>query len=260
MSIGRLQPWIGPYVIQESSNYCNPVVIENLVMEPSAPGQTAILGSWPRVESCAHPSIIIRNVVCQPSPWGFSFLNGIYLCNAWLACVNTFRFWGRPGMDPESEHAIVLAGNSIDVSLTDIRGSGMRTGLAVVDDCEGTRLTDFSFVGCLHGVAIMHAGSEPGFAASHGHINSTSAGIMLSGVHDFSIDDVLIYCGNYFNETATWPFFGALLERCQEGQFAGVRVSNLWHEEKTCIPYQAAATERITGGVSGPLEYHHLEL
>lgn len=217
-------------------------------MFPTGPRQTAIELDWPRIESCFLSAVFIRNVVMAPGN-GYAWANGIYLRNAWSAQLSGINFVGPGGVpEPQSDNGIILDGDSNDVGISHYTCAGAITGLYLVGQCEGARLTNFSIIGGYFGVVSQHVGSEPGLQISNGHINATLAGVNLQGDHEVALSDLLIFGGNYNAGSKGSAFYAVNLNHCQEVDLRGVRVSSL-DPAKPLVPLAQSRTANVRGTV-----------
>ena len=234
----------GPIVIDVPSNYAGPIVIADRHLTATAPGQTAITIRWPRIESCFLTSVILRDLVINAG-----FRHGIHLVNAWNARIARVNIFGPGGVpDPGMENGIILDGQCMDVSISACNLFGMTTGILIVGEYEGTRISDFSVVGAVHGVAALNAQDEPGLWITNGHINATSVGVFLRHRCQYTLSNLLLYAGNDYASTKRWPFYGVHATDSDDGVLDNVKLGSL-DQGKVIVPLINGGCDRLTGTV-----------
>jgi hypothetical protein len=204
-----------------------PFRLRDLVMVPTGPGQTAIDLRWPgEYESCITTSAILENILTIPGN-GFHWENHIRLTNGWNAQIVGCNNVGPSGMpDPVSMNGIILDGKSTGVSISRHRASGLATAIWIKGECEGTKIDDMDAVGVVNGVvgAPDTGGGEPGLWLTNSHINATQWGVHLTNRYQVFLSNLLLYGGNYFQTTGPHPFYGVVVNGCQEVHCQGVKV------------------------------------
>lgn len=214
---------------------------------PTGPDQTAISISFPEVEASYACTLIIEEQVLMPGN-GHSWRNGIHLNNAWYAKLHNIHIFGPGGYleQPGMENGIILSGRSNSVSIQSYHAMGMITPLLITEKSEATRLSDYEFIGCYHGVAALTSQYSPGMQISRGHIRASSAAFLFQNQCQFTVDDCLVYGDNGFIQSQAWPFYtGLLLDRCFDGVFNNIKIGSMAPEKHMVQPYILGG-DRIT--------------
>ena len=178
----------GPITI--SGQHYHPIVIENKIIRPTGPGQTAITVTFPyEPGSVVTTDITIRNVVIEPG-----FTNCVNLSNAWLSNIEDVSCRGT--WDNPVQNGVILQGRSIDDRLDGVRVTFAITGVLIVHESEGTKITDSTFVAVINGIFADATGSgfrRPQLVVSGTHIASSRLGILARQRTQVSIHDDLLY-------------------------------------------------------------------
>lgn len=129
-----------------------------------------------------------------------------------------------------------IAGEATDVKLSNCQAVSVGTALDIIDNVEGTILSNFVAVDVNIGVSKVHSGGGEPWLAMNGnwHINCRSIGIRMAGVLQATIGMGLLYAQN-----ATAPWVGIKIasgsgtnqdfsiDAMIDGQLAGIAASNL---------------------------------
>lgn len=241
----------GPIRIELTLDQSLPILVENKVLYPTGPGQTAITVTGPRRESAVLPTLILRNVLIAAGN-AYHWQHCAWLTNAWLATIENVTCNGPAGMpEPLTENAFILDGQSTDVILRGVRVSGTVTGVFIKGEAEGTRIVDATLMGVRHGIVAWpdSGGGEPGLWVSGTHINAVVHGIYLRHRYHVFLRDILIYAGDYFASTKGLPFYGLVAEDAQEVQIDRVLVSRNGAEarDKPIVPQTLTRSQNVDG-------------
>lgn len=224
------------------------LVIPPALRIPTGPNQIAIDIRFPNVESSYACTVICCDQVLQPGN-NYSWMDGVYGENLWYAKFGRIHMHGAGGVStPSMRNGITLTGRSNSVSIHGYHAMGMTTALLITGQTEATRLVDYEFLSCMHGVAAITSNLSPGLVVAHGHIHCTSAAFLFQNQRQFYVADSLVYAANGFTETKSWDFYtGLLLGDCADGVFEDVRVGSM-APEKTVFTPLIAGGERIKRG------------
>jgi hypothetical protein len=202
-------------------------VLRDLVLVPTAPGQTALDLTWPGDdESCINRTCVLENITTAPGN-GYFWESHILLRNAWNARVVGCNTIGPSGMpDPVSMNGIVLDGKSTGVVISGHRASGLATAIWIKGEAEGTKIDDLDAVGVCNGIVAAPdtGGGEPGLWITNTHINATQWGIHLTNRYQVFLSNLLLYGGHYYQTTGQHPFYGVVVDGCQEVHCQNVKV------------------------------------
>lgn len=183
-----------------------PLIIENRHFRPTAPGQTGLELVFPRSESVADISVIIRNVTFAPG-----FAHCLVLVNAWNARLENVNCAGAYYGD--TQNGIVLAGQSHNVKIARAHIAHAVTGVLIVNESEGTSIVDSTIEGVTHGVfadASDQPFRRPSLWIRDTHIAASRAGVVLANRTQVSLSGNLIYQHVRLHPPGS-PFEGLLL-------------------------------------------------
>lgn len=239
----------GPLHYVLPAGFGRTIVIPPAHRIPTGPNQTAIALEFPDVESSYGCTVIIQDQVLAPGN-GYSWQHGIYLVNAWYAKLARIHVTGAGGADtPSMENGIILTGRSNSVSIHGYSAMGMQTALLVAGKSEATRLDDFEFISCYHGIAALTDTFSPGLQVDRGHVRATSAAFLFRHQVQFSVRDVLVYADNGFTQTKTWPFHVVHHTACYDGSFERIQVGSM-APEKAVLHEASAGSDRVSVGIT----------
>jgi hypothetical protein len=240
----------GPIVHVYPTVPSTPIVIENKIIYPTAPGQRAIDLVFPRTDSEVMARVVLRNVTIRPGN-DFHFLDGIFLLNAWFSVFDNVEVIAPMGVaEPQMRHAIVLAGQSTEVRLRNLKLSGMETGLLIIGESEGTFIDSSSFIAVKYGIVAWpeSGGDEPGLWITNSHINSSIAGIMFRNRLQVSLRDVLLYFDDHYQSDRGNPYYGVIVDTSRDVWTSNVTiVASNANVKKVCIPWTVANSARLEG-------------
>jgi hypothetical protein len=192
-----MQDVTAPLVIERASHYADgPLVIENLTLWATAPGQTAITVIFPESPSIAQSSVFIRNVCIRPGN-GCGWANGIRLVNCWNPDISAVSIYGGQTDDPAQggglQNGIILDGETMDARIRSVSIVHPITGILVVGQCEGPNIAQTTVLGGIYGVMANTALDESGIWVSDSHFNVSRAGVVLMNRPEAFLHDLLIY-------------------------------------------------------------------
>lgn len=165
------------------------LVIENITIEPSGPGQTAIDLSWPEAFSVAEPTVIIRNVTIRPG-----FAHGIVLRNAWNAVIRDVAIWDTPdNLGTKLVSAVTLDGWTMAATIDGLRTYGGTTAIYVTGNSESPTITNTAIVGAYHGIIVSTPVLRPGLNISGTHVDAVRVGLWLHNRVQGVARDLLLY-------------------------------------------------------------------
>lgn len=97
-----------------------------------------------------------------------------------------------------TQYGFLLSGQATDVKLDNCQVVSVGTAVQVLDNVEGTLLSNFVAVDVSVGVSKLHSLSdaEPWLAMTNWHINCRTTGIYLKDVLQTTITNGLMYCQN----------------------------------------------------------------
>lgn len=238
----------GPQRLVRASIFEPPSLLENMLIVPTGPGQTCITVEGPAADSSVVSAALLKNITCAPGN-GHHWQACVDLTNGWLAQLDTVNCIGPAGLpNPATTYGFILRGQSTDVSLNHLRCSGVWTCITITDESEGPRITDLTVLGAAFGVVVNTPGVEPGLTLAHAHINVTHVAVWLKNRREWVIDDVLVYVGNYFDESKTWPFYVISLDHSPVGDVRSVRYSNV-DKKDPLFPISNVGSDRVKGDV-----------
>lgn len=187
VSIGFLGRTDGPVALTPTGFHEGPLIIENLKLYATAPGQTGLRIEFPVAQSVCEMSVVLRNMVIGP---GFDI--GIELVNCWCARLDGVNIWS--GYGDNMQVGLALRGQSHDVKIDSASISHAETGIWIDDVCEGTVIRGATIVGCVHGVfAASSTPGRPWLVVSDSHIAASRACVVATNRRQVDIHDNLFY-------------------------------------------------------------------
>jgi hypothetical protein len=124
--------------------------------------------------------------------------NGFDIDNARNSIFSDCYVHGPTDNLSKTQNGFIVSGEATDVKIDNCQVVSVGVGVQIVENSEGTLLSNFVAVDVNIGVSKSHSsgGAEPWLAMSNWHINCRQKGIYLKDVLQTTITNGLLYCQN----------------------------------------------------------------